>query len=58
VCRIVAEDIALANELGIGGTPAMFLDGRFVNKLCDSGVFWREYAAAGHPPAQTELARD
>jgi protein-disulfide isomerase len=58
VRRIVAGDIALANELGIAGTPAMFLDGRLVNELCESAVFWRAYAAAGRPAAQTELARD
>jgi predicted DsbA family dithiol-disulfide isomerase len=58
VGRIVAGDIALAKELEIAGTPAMFLDGRLVNRLCDSGVFWRAYAANGTPTAQTELARD
>ena len=67
VRRIVADDVALADELGVSGTPAMFLDGRFVNELCQSAVFWRAYAdrcgtlrlATGTPaPTQTELAKD
>ncbi|MHC4080038.1 MAG: DsbA family protein [Planctomycetota bacterium] len=58
VREIIADDIALADELGLIGTPALFLDGRFVNELCQSAVFWRAYAAAGGSTAQTELARD
>ncbi|MHC4126633.1 MAG: DsbA family protein [Planctomycetota bacterium] len=67
VRRIVADDVALADELGVSGTPAMFLDGRQVTELCQSAVFWRAYAdrcgtlrlATGTPaPTQTELAKD
>ncbi|MHC4588207.1 MAG: DsbA family protein, partial [Planctomycetota bacterium] len=58
VRRIVADDVALAQELGVIGTPAMFLDGRFVNDLCQSAVFWRTYARTQAPMPQTELAKD
>ncbi|MHC4217799.1 MAG: DsbA family protein [Planctomycetota bacterium] len=58
VRRIVADDIALANELGIDGTPAVFLDGRHVSDLCESAVFWRAYARNGQATRQAELARD
>jgi predicted DsbA family dithiol-disulfide isomerase len=55
---IVADDIALANELGIDGTPAVFLDGRPVSELCESVFFWQAYAENGQAIRQAELARD
>jgi hypothetical protein len=58
VRRVVTEDVALARALGVTGTPAMFLDGRRVTELCQSPVFWRAYAPATAPAAQTELAND
>jgi predicted DsbA family dithiol-disulfide isomerase len=58
VRRIVNADIALARNLGVTGTPAMFLDGRRVTELCQSGVFWRTYAKDGQAIRQVELARD
>ena len=50
VHRLVGEDIALARELGVTGTPAMFLDGRPVSELCNTLEFWRSYAKT-HPGA-------
>ena len=46
VRRIVKADIALATELGVTGTPTMFLNGRRVTELCDGPVFWRTIAGA------------
>ena len=46
VREIVAADIALANELGVTGTPTMFLDGRLITQLCQGPVFWQTVAKA------------
>ena len=56
VHRLVADDIALARDLGIAGTPAMFLDGRPVTELCNTFTFWRTYAKTHAGPAETEGA--
>ena len=40
----VDSDIALAHELGVTGTPAMFLNGRRVTMLCQVPVFWNAVA--------------
>ncbi len=45
VREIVASDIALADELGVVGTPAMFLDGRRLTDLCNGPVFWQAIAS-------------
>ena len=56
VHRLLADDIALARELGVTGTPAMFLDGRPVSELCDTPAFWRNYAKTHARPAGFEIA--
>ncbi len=56
VHRLVADDIALARELGVTGTPAMFLDGRRVTELCNTLAFWRTYAKTHARPAGFEIA--
>jgi hypothetical protein len=56
VHRLVGDDIALAHELGVTGTPAMFLDGRPVSELCNTFVFWRSYAKSHAGPAEIEVA--
>ena len=56
VHRLVADDIALARELGVTGTPAMFLDGRRVTELCNTLAFWRTYAKTHAGPAGFEIA--
>ncbi len=40
VRSVVADDIKLARSLGVRGTPAIFLNGRRVTSLMDSGDFW------------------
>ncbi len=52
VHRLVDDDVALAGELGVTGTPAMFLDGRRVTELCNTLAFWRSYAET--PPGPDE----
>ncbi|MEE9266807.1 MAG: DsbA family protein, partial [Gammaproteobacteria bacterium] len=37
---IVQSDIRLAKELGVSGTPTMFLNGRRIPELCQVPVFW------------------
>jgi predicted DsbA family dithiol-disulfide isomerase len=44
VRRIVESDISLASELGVTGTPTMFLNGRRVTELCRGPVFWEAIA--------------
>ncbi|UCD75380.1 MAG: DsbA family protein [Phycisphaerales bacterium] len=44
VRQVVRDDIALAEELGVNGTPTLFLDGRRVPHLCRTPVFWRAFA--------------
>ncbi|MCZ6699452.1 MAG: thioredoxin domain-containing protein [Planctomycetota bacterium] len=44
VRRIVESDIALANTLGVTGTPTLFLDGRRVTRLCQTPRFWEAVA--------------
>jgi len=56
VHRLVADDIALARDLGVAGTPAMFLDGRPVTELCNTFTFWRSYAKTHADPAEIEGA--
>ena len=56
VHRLVDDDIALARELGVTGTPAMFLDGRRVTELCNTLAFWRTYAKTHAGPAGFEIA--
>ncbi len=56
VHRLVDDDIALARELGVTGTPAMFLDGRRVTELCNTLAFWRTYAKTHPGPAGLEIA--
>lgn len=41
----VDADIALAEQLGVHGTPTMFLNGRKVPQLCQSPKFWETFAA-------------
>ena len=44
--QAVAADVALAAELGVTGTPAVFLNGRRVPRLCvHNSVFWEAIAA-------------
>ena len=50
VRQIVAADIALASELGVTGTPTMFLDGRRITDLCQGSVFWKTVARGLDPP--------
>jgi protein-disulfide isomerase len=57
VRQIIADDIALARELGVAGTPAMFLDDRPLPDVCETPLFWNTYAERLAPAAQTELAR-
>ena|GEM_PF-1304322 len=45
VRRIVREDVALAHELGVNGTPTMFLDGRRISAFGRGNlVFWQAIA--------------
>ncbi len=44
VRRIVESDIALADALGVTGTPTLFLDGRRVTRLCETPRFWEAVA--------------
>lgn len=45
VRRIVQQDIELARELGVDGTPTMFLNGRRISAFGrDNPVFWRAVA--------------
>ena len=46
VRQIVESDIELAEELGVTGTPTMFLNGRRVTELCRGPVFWKAFAEA------------
>jgi predicted DsbA family dithiol-disulfide isomerase len=48
VRKVVDDDVALARRLGVTGTPTMFLDGRRVNELCQTPLFWE--AVARMPP--------
>ena len=41
VKAIVAADVALARQLGVNGTPAMFLNGRRITELCEGPLFWK-----------------
>ena len=44
--QAVEADVALAAELGVTGTPAVFLNGRRVPRLClHNSVFWEAIAA-------------
>jgi predicted DsbA family dithiol-disulfide isomerase len=52
VRQIVQDDIALGQELGVDGTPTMFLDGRRVPALCLIPEFWQ---AAAKLPDRTDL---
>jgi len=46
VRRVVAADVALAVDLGVAGTPTVFLDGRPVSQLClYNPVFWEAVSA-------------
>jgi len=56
VREFVEADIALAAELGIDHTPAVFIEGRRVPGLClKSTVFWR---TIGNAPGLTESVAD
>jgi protein-disulfide isomerase len=48
--RLVEDDIALGRELGVDGTPTMFLDGRRIPAWCLTPEFWQ---AAARLPAPT-----
>ena len=41
---VVAADVALAGELGVNGTPALFLNGRRITRLCQVPAFWMAFA--------------
>ncbi|MCZ6682717.1 MAG: DsbA family protein [Planctomycetota bacterium] len=50
VRRTVAEDLALAKQLGVSGTPAVFLDGRRIPTLSlTNPVFWKAIAVRREP---------
>ena len=50
VRQAVAADVALAAELGVKSTPAVFLNGRRVPRLCvNNPVFWEAIAARLSP---------
>jgi hypothetical protein len=58
VRQAVQSDIALAAELGVRSTPAAFLNGRQVPRLClNNPVFW-EAIAAEIPPSVHVAAAD
>ena len=44
VARVLRSDMALARELGVRGTPTMFLNGRLITELCEGDVFWEAAA--------------
>lgn len=44
VRNVVADDVALAERLGVTTTPTLFLDGRRITELCDSPLFWQTVA--------------
>ena len=44
VRQAVHEDIELARQLGVDGTPTMFLDGRRIPALCLTPAFWQAVA--------------
>ena len=54
VSRAVQSDIELGRQLGVKGTPAMFLDGRPVPELCQTPTFWE--AVANREPSSLILA--
>ncbi len=46
----VASDIALARDLGVTGTPSVFLDGRRVPGPWQTRVFWHAVARSSNTP--------
>ena len=44
VRTIVHNDLALGRQLGVTGTPSMFLNGRRVPELCNTPFFWEQIA--------------
>jgi predicted DsbA family dithiol-disulfide isomerase len=44
VLAAVADDVALAQSIGVTETPTLYLDGRRVPAICDGPLFWRTMA--------------
>ena len=58
VRAIVESDIRLAKELGVTGTPSMFLNGRRIPKLCRVPTFWEAFAEKWTHSAQHRVGAD
>ncbi len=51
VVQLIQADTELARDLGVKGTPTMFLDGRRVGSLYQTPVFWQAFASQHAPPS-------
>ena len=56
VKQIVKTDIELAHQLGVWGTPFVFLDGRQIPDICEVPLFWKEIAERYRQGDERKLA--
>ena len=54
VRQAVFGDIALARQLGVDGTPTMFLDGHHIPAVCQTAAFWQAVAQRPVPSDESD----